>query len=232
MNEGRIAIIIAEGGSEKAFLTSLLKANYNFLPLTGKNPICFRNNNDESQIWLFPVPALGKTHAGGMSTLIKTDPYIKADSVLESHTYVLPQHSHIHYLVLTDTDGMPEQGIRDRETDIRTAFNGIIGISHETFEVHFPNKEIEVWLMAGLTSDFPDFARNGWDRLQLERERLEEIEHPKEFFDSILDSRLQGNRIAIGDRVGNYFDVEQARQLSTSFARFIDSLEDKGLLSN
>lgn len=229
MNENRVAVILAEGGSEKAFLTSLLQTGFGFQSVTGKGSICFKNPTDDLQVWLFPVPALGKTHAGGKSELVKQEPYIKADTVVTSHQHILTSHPHIHYFVLTDTDGVPTAKIQEKERDIISAFQAIVS-GAESIEVHFPNKEIEAWLMAGLTADFPYFSKGGWDILQAEETRLEQIPNPKEFFDAILLPSLAGSRISIGDRVGSHFDIGKARSLSPSFQKFISSLETKGLL--
>lgn len=224
----RVCVLIGEGKSEKAFLSSLLLHQFNFEEVEQKNCISFRSRDDENLFWIFPVPSYGPSHEGGFKMLQKKDPYIASRTIVNNYSWLFGSHPAIFYNIVTDTDNLSEVDLRNRIDKIEKAVSGA-GIASR---INLSNIKIESWFLAGLTMSFPSLRPDVNARIDevIRISDAETITNPKEFLDSILEERISGNRQSIGRDFGEYIDYNQATERSRSFLKFYTELKRERLL--
>jgi hypothetical protein len=226
----KLSVIVSEGGSEKAFLASLIEAKFGYCPVRTRSPNCFKSH-DSDVFWFLPIPSLGTTHSGGKSALKQKETYIRAELMVSGQSYLYEgRELSVHYYILTDTDNNSVTQIEKRTAQILKAVNGA-GVVYDSCEVIYAHSEIECWFMAGLTEDFSSYSNGGYAKLQRQQNAVESINKPKDFLDGVVDNSLSRSRMAIGNAVGKQFDIEQAITLSPSFASFVASMRTKGLMT-
>lgn len=224
----RVLVIIGEGSSEKAFLTSLAQEQLGFSPMRDKNCICFRSDLNSDLFWIFPHPSLGETHRGGYSIIKSKSTYDRAQAIVNNHMYCMGDDIEAEYLIITDTDYRDEVGIENLKRRIMDAVKAS-GIT-DNVNIVLPSRTIESWFIAGLKPDFP-YLNPGMDNQldRLTRISSDEIHEPKSELRSLLIPGLSGAR-TIASIFGAKLDIEQAKQRSTSFRVFFEFLEDNSYI--
>jgi hypothetical protein len=227
----RVCVLVGEGKSEKAFLSSLLTHQHRFQPSTPKNNIAYASSSDDQLFWIFPVPSYGQTHRGGRHELEKERVYIEAQAKVLGHVWLLGDRPELHYRILTDTDSDNDAMLLDREARIREAVR-ISGITYSSLKVAYSRREIEAWYIAGLsnTTFRLDMFKDKKILSRLLNCMPEDLVDPKTDLDDALDISISGDRIRIGSDVGEYIDVESAKGRAPSFKNFIETLYLDNLL--
>lgn len=225
----KVCVLIGEGKSEKAFLTSLLVHQYDFQEYTEKNCILYQSVLQPDLFWIFPVPTFGQTHRGGVSALYQPDTYIKAKSIVNNHkSFLFGLDAEVSYRILTDTDDLNEELKKEREDRILCAVSDA-NVGALNVKVYFARREIEAWFLAGATSAYP-LLKTGTSVNKLLAIDPESHIDAKAALDSILDSSVAGQLTKIATDFGEFIDVPLALSCSDSYRDMMQSLHDDGFL--
>lgn len=225
----RVCIIIGEGKSERTFLPSLLMEKFNFHAYNEKNCILYQLA-DSDLYWIFPFPSLGQIHQGGWKKLQNEDTYIKAKTVVDCNRHIFGEYPLRHYRIITDTDNLNNQSLRERVEVMENALKKT-GIFSDS-KICLANNEIESWFIAGLTKENPLIDKNisDSDLRKFMAKNPETIVDAKEKLDDILKPEIRGDRQKIGAEFGRLIDLDQAVQKSKSLKDFLRSLKEDSLI--
>lgn len=223
----RVCVLIGEGISERYFLPSLLQHQYNFTSQADKHPHVYKKQED--LFWFFPFPPGSSTPEGGKDRLRKTNTFRIANAMVDSHSYLFGNAPQIHYQVIVDHQHGDDAGQRAKKADIENAIK-TSGILYAGHKVSIVENEIECWYFAGMSEDFPYINRSRLSEFRsLMAMRPESISNPKAHMKGILSEELHGP-IKMAEAMGQYMNLQQARERSASFHSFLAPLEAEGLV--
>ena len=213
-----VFVVIWEGISEIEFFKEFLRVNFWFI--TNEKHSILLENGDISII--LAHPKLGFCHKWWENQFKSSLVYITIQKLLSNLEYKLWKYYEYNtvYLLLTDGDTK-----RHEEKKSIVIWN--IGRHCQSWELItiFAEQEIESWFLAGiwnnLISKYP-FLNN------IKFKNTDSISNPKEVFIKLVNwTELSGNQSYIAKEFWSMLDIEIAKENSESFAKFINTIEEK-----